>query len=301
MTERDTMNANAEDTYLRDVGKRLRTLTPEQRAAVLDDVRAHFADAADAGRSPEQAAESLGDPAQFTERVRAELGHDAGRTDRMRRVLQWLATGAAVFTAMFVSFLWPDQTLPGLNTQVEQYGFGIVLLNLVPALVAALPLFVPVRARTATAVAVATVLTALGVVGDTYMFYAPSAMLAWAALAVPAIARTGRPAAGWRITGAVLTALPAVLLIIGGLVGSWGMEVSSWLWTGGLIAVGALIAVPRTWAGTVVATAGVAVLIMATLDPGMIVLGIWWAGGVLLAVGASHAVAHARPRTPVRD
>ncbi|MGW2094830.1 HAAS signaling domain-containing protein [Promicromonospora sukumoe] len=300
MTERDTMNANAEDTYLRDVGKRLRTLTPEQRGAVLDDVRAHFADAADAGRSPEQAAESLGDPAQFTERVRAELGHDTGRTDRMRRVLQWLATGAAVFTAMFVSFLWPGAILPGLDTQVEQSGFGIVLLNLVPALVAALPLFVPARARTATTVAVAVVLTVLSLAGTT-TFHTLTAMLAWAAVVVPVIARRGRPAAGWRIAGAALTAVPALLGIVGALVGSWDMEVSSWLWTGGFIAVGALIAVPRAWAGAVVAVAGVAVLVMSTLDLGMLTLGIWWAGGVLFTVGVSHAVAHARPRTLVGE
>ena len=300
MTERDTMNANAEDTYLRDVGKRLRTLTPEQRAAVLDDVRAHFADAADAGRSPEQAAESLGDPAQFTERVRAELGHDAGRTDRMWRVLQWLATGAAVFTAMFVSFLWPDESLPGLDSQVEQHGFGIVLLNLVPALVAALPIFVPAQARKVTAVAAAAVLTVLGVTGNATLFYSLPAMLAWAALAVPAVARHGRPAAGWRVTGGVLTALPGALLIVGGLVGSYGMDVSAWLWTGGLVAVGVLITVGRAWAGAVVAVAGVAVLIMATLDPGMLTLGFWWAGAVLLTVGAGHAVAHARPGPAVQ-
>ncbi|GAA2218193.1 hypothetical protein GCM10010413_04000 [Promicromonospora sukumoe] len=296
MTERDTMNANAEDTYLRDVGKRLRTLTPEQRGAVLDDVRAHFADAADAGRSPEQAAESLGDPAQFTERVRAELGHDTGRTDRMWRVLQWLATGAAVFTAMFVSFLWPDTILPGLDTQVEQSGFGIVLLNLVPALVAALPLFVPGRARKITAVAVAVVLTVLSLVGTT-TFHTLTAMLAWAALAVPAIARGGRPAAAWRITGGVVAILPAVLLVVGGLVGSYGIDPDGWLWIGGFVVIGALIMVGRAWAGAVVAVAGVAVLVVATLDVGMITLGIWWAGGVLFTVGVSHAVAHARPRT----
>lgn len=301
MTERDTMNANVEDTYLRDVGKRLRTLTPEQRAAVLDDVRAHFADAADAGRSPEQAAASLGDPAQFTERVRTELGHDAGRTDRMWRALQWLATGAAVFTAMFVSFLWPDEALPGLDSQVEQHGFGIVLLNLVPALVAALPLFVPGRARKITAVAAAVVLTVLGVTGNATLFYCLPAMLAWAALTVPAVARHGRPAAAWRIAGGALAILPAVLLMIGGLVGSYGIDAEGWLWSGGFIAVGALIMLGRAWAGAVVAVAGVAVLIVATLDPGMLVLGVWWAGGVLLTVGASHAVAHSRTGPAVRE
>jgi uncharacterized membrane protein len=53
MTERTAMNANTESAYVRDGGKRLRALTPEQRDAVLDDVRAHFADATDSGRTPE--------------------------------------------------------------------------------------------------------------------------------------------------------------------------------------------------------------------------------------------------------
>ena len=73
MTERTTMTSNAEGAYLRAVSKRLQSLTAEQRDAVLGDVRAHFADAADAGRSPEQAAASLGDPARFSEQVRTEL------------------------------------------------------------------------------------------------------------------------------------------------------------------------------------------------------------------------------------
>ena len=144
-TERTAMNANVstEGDYLRDVGKRLRALTPEQRDAVLDDVRAHFADAADAGRTPEQAAESLGDPAQFTERVRAELGHEPGRSDRMWRILQWLATGLAVFTAMFVTFLLPDDG----GYEVDGLGFEIVLLHLIPALIAVLPILLPARFR----------------------------------------------------------------------------------------------------------------------------------------------------------
>lgn len=75
-TEGTTMTTYTERAYLRDVRKRLGGLTPDQRDAVLDDIHAYFSDAAEAGRSPEQAVESLGNPAQFTARIRAELGYE---------------------------------------------------------------------------------------------------------------------------------------------------------------------------------------------------------------------------------
>src|SRR5690606_37430140 len=135
--------------------------------------------AAEAGRTPEQAVEGLGDPATFTRRVQAELGHDAGRLDRIRRVLQWTAVGIAVFTAMFETFLWPEGMTFGLLVPYRGDGFAVVLWSLVPALVTALPLVVPARARTGTAVAVVAVLTVLALAAQ--MTFVPTAMLAWAA------------------------------------------------------------------------------------------------------------------------
>lgn len=300
MTDRTTMNANAEDRYLRDVGKRLRALTPEQRDAVLDDVRSHFADAAEAGRSPEQAVESLGDPATFTERVRAELGHDSGRTDRIGRALQWLATGVAVFTAMFVTFLLPDDTL---GTQFEEQGFEIVLLHLIPALIAALPILVPARVRTVATAAAAIVLTVVSFTssGSTHLeFFLPTAMLAWAALVTPVLARNGRPTAGWRISAGVLTALPGVWLLTSLLVGSFGTDVWGLLWVAASFVLGALFIVDKAWAGVVLAVGGAALLVLSTLDPGMIVLAFWWAGGLFLTVGVSHALSYTPPRPTAR-
>ncbi|GAA4722387.1 Protein of unknown function (DUF1700) [Promicromonospora umidemergens] len=300
MTERTAMNANTEGAYLRDVGKRLRALTPEQRDAVLDDVRAHFADAADAGRTPEQAAESLGDPAQFTERVRTELGHERGQTDRMRRVLQWLATGVAVFSAMFVSFWHPDDSLPMPNTQFEAHGFGIVLLSLVPALIAALPNFASSRARTVFTAAVAIMLSVVSFTFPEGWAFAPTAWLAWAALVVPVIARNGPPAAGWRIAGGVLAVLPMALGVGGALVGSWGLTLESVLYTAVVAALGVLMALGKPWAGIILAVVGVAALVYSALDPGMLTSGVWWAGGLFITLGASQALMHARPRTPGR-
>lgn len=295
MTERTAMNASTEDSYLRDVGKRLRALTAEQRDAVLDDVRAHFADAAEAGRSPEQAAESLGDPARFTERVRAELGHDQGRTDRMRRVLLWLATGVAVFTAMFVSFWRPDDSLPMPNTQFEVHGFGIVLLSLVPALIVALPNFASLRARPVFTAAVAIMSSVVSFTFPDGWAFAPTAWLAWAALVVPVIARYGPPSTGWRIAGGVVAFLPMALGVGGALVGSWGLTLESVLYTTAIAALGVLMALGKSWAGIILAVVGVAALVSSALYPGMLTSGVWWAGGLFITLGASHALMHARP------
>ena len=300
MTERTAMNANTEGAYLRDVGKRLRALTPEQRDAVLDDVRAHFADAADAGRTPEQAAESLGDPAQFTARVRAELGHEPGRTDRIWRILQWLATGVAVFTAMFVTYLLPDTR----GDEFDEPGFEIVLLHLVPALIAALPILLPSRARRIATTAAAIVLTVVSFTSfdSTYLeFFLPTAVLAWAALVTPVLAHNGRPTGGWRIAAGVLTALPGFWLVSALLAGDADTNFWAVLWVAISFGLGVLIAVGKAWAGIVLAVGGVALLVMSTLDPGMIMLAFWWAGGLFLTVGASHALAHARPRPSVRE
>jgi hypothetical protein len=293
MTERTAMNANTEGAYLRDVGKRLRALTPEQRDAVLDDVRAHFADAADAGRTPEQAAESLGDPATFTARVRAELGHEPGRTDRIRRILQWLAAGVAVFTVLFVTFLLPA---PG-GDEVEGPGFEIVLLYLIPVLVAVLPILVPARARRLTTTVVAIVLTVASLM-PFLEFFLPTAMLAWAAVIIPIIARNGRPAVGWRIGGGVLAALPGVWLVSSLLVGSFGADFWGMLGIAVSFALAVLITIGKAWPGVVLAVGGVALLILSPLDPGMLVLAFWWAGGLFLTVGASHVLAHARLNKP---
>ncbi|MGI5189749.1 HAAS signaling domain-containing protein [Promicromonospora sp. CA-289599] len=308
MTERTTMTANTEGAYLRDVGKRLRALTPEQREAVLDDVRAHFAEAEDAGRTPEQAAESLGDPAQFTERVRAELGHEPGRTDRMRRILLWLATGVAVFTTMFETFVFPSDE-PDLEVVVE-HGFEVVLLHLLVALLAALPILVPLRARTIATAAVAitlTVATNISVFGVYPMdiellFYQPTAMLVWAALITPILARNGRPSTGWRIAAAVLTALPGLYLLSALLVGSFGTNFWGVLYIAVSFGLAVLMTFAKAWPGIVLAVGGVALLVSTSLDPvGMLTLLFWWAGGLFFTVGVSHALAHARPRKPAHQ
>jgi hypothetical protein len=118
-------------------------------------------------------------------------------------------------------------------------------------------------------------------------------MLAWAAIIVPIIARDGRLAAGWRIAGAVLAALPGIWLVSSLLIGSFDTDLWGVLWIAISFGLAVLITVGRTWAGVVLAVAGTALLIVSSLDPGMLVLAFWWAGGLLLTIGASHALAYA--------
>ena len=61
---------NVEDRYMRSVERRLRTIAPEQRSAVLDDLRGHFADAGDAGRPVDETIRGLGS----AQEIAAEMG-----------------------------------------------------------------------------------------------------------------------------------------------------------------------------------------------------------------------------------
>ena len=68
-----------EDTYLRSVERMLSSIAPEHRDAVLDDLRGHFADAVEAGRSIDDVIAGLGSPAEISERAAEEFpGPTAG-------------------------------------------------------------------------------------------------------------------------------------------------------------------------------------------------------------------------------
>jgi hypothetical protein len=217
----------------------------------------------------------------------------------MRRVLLGLTTGVAVFAAMFASFWRPDRSVE-VGSQFEVHGFGVVLLFLIPAAIATAPLFATPRARTLFTTAVAVLLTALSFFFPEGWIFAPVALLAWAALGAPVIARHGRPAAGWRIAAGALTAVPGAGGLAGVVGGSWELTIESLLVTLASFSVGVLIALGMSWAGIVLALGGAVLLVDSALNPGMLTLAVWWAGGLFIALGAGHFLTHARPRTPAR-
>ncbi|UJP09641.1 hypothetical protein L2X99_14675 [Microbacterium sp. KUDC0406] len=291
---------------------------PSHRQTVLDDLRGHFADAADLGRPIDETVAGLGSPAEIAERAREEFGAGEGaaraRADAAWRALQGTAVGAAVVTGVVVAFLMPSSMF-GMRfadgtTFADGGGLGDALLALVPAVACAIPLLTPRSARTAVTAIVAVALTAIAAITFSTIggFFAPSTMLAWAALLVWMRLRGKGFGLGWRIGGGVLAAAPSLAVAALGLpfrfgvpyrystyteVGSGpsiGVEFWGWVMLAGIVALGVLVALGRRAAGWVLAAIGLAVLVAGLTAGGILMLAFVWLGGWWLTIGLAHAV-----------
>lgn len=294
---------NAQDAYLDDVRRRLDGLTRTQRATVLDDLRGHLADAADAGRSDEEAITALGSPTEIAARVYEEFGSAPIAVERARRALLWTAVGIGIALAVIVAFLLPSYTTivdaDGLEElMVPQNLFDVMglagpLICLVPAAVVLVPLLVPERARNSTTLAAAIILTAFSIVGGFTIggFFTPVAMLAWGAVITPwRLRAAGGFSLGWRVAGAAVVLLPALALLGGLLTGTLGLSVVSVLMMLVAAALAVLMVLGHRAAGWAVAALGAITLLSVLLNAGMLAIAVVWAGGMLLAVGLSHAL-----------
>lgn len=309
------------DSYLRDVDRMLRGISPEHRAAVLDDLRGHFADAEETGRTAEETIRALGTPKEIADRAVEEFGGDdpaADRAERAWRVLQGAAVVIAVVIGVVVAFIMPsytgsvhimspDGTSTRIETQqtlIEVNGLWVALIALVPALVGAVAFAMPRRARTITASVAAAALTAMAVVGGFTIggFFLPTAMLSWVALVVWVRLRGSGFGITWRIVGGVLAALPVLGFLpqaIGSMVGrptdSTGVsdfQVSAWAWPffAVVLLLAVLISIGYRAAGSVLAAVGLVVLIWALASGGLLALALIWLGGLWLTIGLAHAV-----------
>lgn len=301
---------STEDTYLRSVERQLSGIASEHRTDVLEDLRGHFADAEEAGRSVDDTIRGLGTPAEIAARAREEFGEttDAAeqRAERGWKVLQGAALVVAVLIGVVVAFIMRPQTglLDGGETSAgdtyfEENGLLAALTAAAPALLVAAPLAFPRRLRLAVAIACAALLTVGSLVGGLFVlgsFFLPPAMLAWAALIVWARqVRTGF-GFGWRIAGGVLAALPALgafgTLFNGG--ASVGLELMGWVIVAVVLALAVMIVLGHRWAGWVLAAIGAAALITGLISGGLLTLAFVWLGGWWLTIGLAHAVAAPR-------
>lgn len=303
------------DDYLRSVERMLSGIAVEHRTAVLEDLRGHFADAEDAGLPVDTIIRGLGTPDEIADRAVEEFGADAdavdARSEPAWRVLQGAAVAVALVTGIVVAFILPSygvasdsMTSDGAHTAersavtiFQQLGLAMALVALVPALVAAVPLAVPRRARTTTASVAAVVLTLMAVVGGFTLggFFLPTVMLAWAALIAWVRLRGrgfGDPA---RITGGALTIAPTLLLLAG--VGTGGaFDISAWAWPvlAVIVLLAVLIGLGIRSAGWLLAAIGVVILIGGLVSGGLLTLLVIWLGGWWLTIGLAHAVTTSR-------
>lgn len=301
-----------EDRYLRSVERMLRRLTPEHRTAVLDDLRGHFADAADAGRTVGDTIAGLGTPKQIAERAAEEFGTDDAPADRAWRVLQGAALATAVVVGVVVAFIMPSYaTGDGQKTLAEMSGLWVALIALIPAVVAVVPLVVPRAARTAASSVCTVLLLAMALIGGFTLggFFLPSALLCTAALVAWVRLRASGFGLGWRITGAVLAALPVAgfLAVTGGLPGRYAdpstgtgpaFELSAWSWPffAAVLALATLVAVGYRAGGWALAAIGALLLVAGLASGGLLTLLIVWLGGWWLTIGLAHAVTAPRRR-----
>ncbi|MGO1543569.1 MAG: DUF1700 domain-containing protein [Gulosibacter sp.] len=303
--------------YLNALKAQLQGVPKASRQTILDDVRAHIVDAVEEGREIREILTALGSPEEVARDAREQLGADSAPTtldsaDKAARTLHFASLALAIITAILVSFILPSfaieevgmssegtgSTIQTATSLFDQFGIGIALLPLFPALLAFLPLvFIP-KFRGAVALANAVVMTVISVFAGFSIggFYVPLTLLMWAAVLVPRWIRRGKSAVAgrsWRIVGGVLIVLPPTLAIIGAITGTFmDPALPFWILATLVVLLGILFALRVKFIDLLVATLGVALMALAIFDAGILVLAVWWGGGLWLVTGLSSFVAN---------
>lgn len=306
------------DEYVRRVRGHLYGVASSRRREVIDDLRAHFADAAELGQPIDEVIADLGDPDEFAARAKAELAGDPEQADAAWRALVWAAVTAAVVTAAVVLFLAPGDVFGGRADGAAIISYRVSLrtplLAAIPVLLSAAPALFPRRVRTIATAGAAVALTFACVIGgiEVGFFFVPSCLLLWAALVVWVRVRGDGFGPIWHLGTAILAVAPAVVLLAAPAIAMTGVlrrsatssegfspfSADLWLWVvAGLIALSAvLIAFGIRFAGWMLAAIGAAVIVSALVAGGMLTIGLVGTGGLWLALGLGHALA-----TPPRD
>ena len=296
-----------QDDYFAAVRRELRDLDPRYREIVLADLREHFADATEQGRSTDEVTRALGTPREIGERAYEEFGRSRTTAEQLRTVLTIVAIGIAVVTAVVIAFLLPSDTVDEgtgevtTETLAAHLGFAAALMTLVPAIITAVPLVVPRRVRGGATLAVAIILTFLALVGGISIggFYLPVALLAWAAVVVPWGARRGGFGAVAHVIGALLVIAPFAALTRG--VVTRTVEIAAWgyLAIAVIVVLGALIGFGVRAAGWLLLALGAAAMAVTLVVPSMLMVVAWSVGGVYVTIGLSHALAPRRGRNDI--
>lgn len=316
--------------YLRQLERLLADLPADACASALDDVTAHIEESLDSGRTVTDTMAGLGSvegfAAQYRDELRVPTASQSGTaqpaTLRQTGLLHLVSVGVALLACVFAAFLSPaasvsessgssggsDDGATTTLTFVEAYGPGGIALLLAPALLALLPLLLPSGWRTPVSLVNALVITGFAALtGFTIgMFYVPLAVMMWTAVIVPWRMGKGLAFANaplWRIFGGVLIALPALLLVPGGLSGAVLADPPLWIGTVAVIALGAAFAIGMRASALVVALLGLGVMVFVMTEGSMFAIAFWWIGGLYLACGIAAFVAWGtkepqRPRTP---
>lgn len=302
------------ERYLRDLATALDGLPDASREAIVDDIRAHLADAAAEGRDMDATIAGLGSPASVARDAREQLGLPAASdpADRIRRFLHWTAAALALVTAAIVSFVMPSYAieqegvgmiggtgdpLQTASTLFEDYGLGVALLPLIPVAVVLVQLKLSRGPRRIAGWVIAAAISVFAIIGGASVggFYVPLALMLWAAVLVPWWVASGRsPVLGRiaRLLSAAVLAAP-VFFTFGGLITGTLQDADHvfWLVAAVLLALAVLFALRVPHVDGIVGAVGAGVMLLGAVDAGLLMIAFWWAGGLWLAIGASGAAA----------
>lgn len=206
-------------------------------------------------------------------------------TVAIARASQILGVSLAVLAVLTAVLFWRLTT----SIAVGAIGLALAALTVIPLVVPA-----PLRPRFALAVAATATLAAVFSGLDAGLLLAPLVLLAWLRVLVPWRVSHGFALANslpWRLVCALAIALPGLLLIAGALTGTVELEVIGWAIVGIAVGVAVCLAAGLRLAGLVAALLGLVTLLLTVFIPGLLVIGTWWAGGLLAIVGAAAFIA----------
>lgn len=310
------MNDQIKD-YLRQLESALQGVPDAARSTILEDVRLHIDEATDQDRDPAEVLAALGPADDVAREAREQLGvpdsteATATAPERAARMLHLSAVILAVITAVFVSFLLPSfateelsvssdatgSTLQTATSLFEAYGLIVALLPLLPAGLGVLPLVLRPRWRRPVALVNAVIMTVFSIIAGFSIggFFIPLSLLLWAAVLVPRWLQRGEPTGpglAWRLVGAVAIVSPAVLTIVGLLTDTF-TDGGAAFWITALVvfAIGVLFALRIRFVDTIVTVLGAALMLLAVIDAGLLVLAVWLGGGLWLVIGLAAIAA----------
>lgn len=296
------------EVYLRALGDALADAPAPARAAALEDVRAHLGEALESGRSVDEALAGLGPAQAFAGQYREELAlpaRDAATASARAASAQAASARAADRAARSARVLYGATVVGALltvalnvylaNVRGTMTPGGTALL-FVPAVLATLPLVLPERLRVPVALANAGVITGAAFLTGfgVSTTFAPLALLLWVAAVVPWRVSKGLDLSRspiWRVVVAVVVAAPALLTVSGILTGSFGVGPVGVAAIVGILLLALGFAVGIRTTAPVIAGLGLALMLTAFLELGMLFLGVWWAGGLYLGIGLGSLAA----------
>ncbi|WP_404285462.1 HAAS signaling domain-containing protein [Glutamicibacter arilaitensis] len=303
--------------YLRQLSGYLADLPETQRRVIIQDISEHIEESRLSGRTESEVISALGEPREVAKMSRSELGIPEPRGTSpwpVGSTLIGAAVALATFTAVIVSFFLrnaegqhPESTSATertLSSLVDLYGPGVAVLTLLPAVLVALLLLVPLRMRrwATLACAVASSLLVFLNPMDAGLFYVPMAIVIWLAATLPFAKelRSGRgESVVLRIIGLVIILLP-VLVLFGTMVNQTFelVMVPAVIWAVACLVIAIGVMLNRRIAYWAVLIYGLLALLVAVFDSGMLVAAIWLFGGIVVSFGI-YGLLRLRPRAGI--